>query len=382
MTAAFSAWLSEPLAPDVARSLDRLRRAGDVVRVAAMPDVHLAAEVCVGVVVATTRRLYPAAVGGDIGCGMAALRLDCGADTPAGADVLSGEDAAARVLTALTREVPVLIHPRAAMNRTLPDGLEDAPLSSPALDARRRRDGRIEFGTVGRGNHFVEFQRDEEGALWLMVHSGSRAMGGAIRDRHLAAAAVDGTGLAFLDADTDAGRAYLADHAWALRYADANRCAVLAAATGIAERVLGGRADASSVVSCSHNHVRRETHDGAEVWVHRKGAIPAADGEPGIIPGSMGTWSFHTLGCGHPGSLGSSSHGAGRTMSRSEARARIRVRDLERETDGVWFDHRLARRLVEEAPGAYRDIGRVMRAQHELTRVVRRLRPVLVYKGA
>src|SRR6185295_6931063 len=123
-------------------------------------------------------------------------------------------------------------------------------------------------------------------------------------------------------------------------------------------------------------------HGGAERWVHRKGAIPAGDGEPGIVPGSMGTWSFHTSGRGDERSLRSSSHGAGRAMSRSEARRRIRLRDFERDVEGVWFDHRLARRLVEEAPAAYRDIGRVMRAQRELTRVARRLRPLLVWKGA
>ena len=376
MTAAFAAWLAEPLAPDVGRSLDRLRSAGDVVRVAAMPDVHLAEDVCVGVAAATTRRIYPSAVGGDIGCGMAALRFDCGADS------LAGEDAAARMLTALHRDVPVLVHSRDAMDEPLPDGLEDAPLSCPSLDSRRRRDGRVELGTLGRGNHFVELQSDDEGRLWLMVHSGSRAMGGAIRDHHLRRAAADPSGLAFLDADSELGRAYLADHAWALRYADANRRAIVAAVIAIAGRLLGARPDDASLIVCDHNHVRREVHDGAELWVHRKGALPAADGEPGIIPGSMGTSSFHTLGRGHPASLRSSSHGAGRTMSRSEARARIRVRDFEREVEGVWFDHRLARRLVEEAPGAYRDVGRVMRAQHDLTRVVRRLRPVLVHKGA
>jgi tRNA-splicing ligase RtcB (3'-phosphate/5'-hydroxy nucleic acid ligase) len=376
MTATFAAWLADPLAPDVARSLERLRSAEDVVRVAAMPDVHLAEDVCIGVAVATTHRIYPAAVGSDIGCGMAALRFDCGAD------VIAGEAAAARVLTALQREVPILVHPRSAMTSSLPEGLDDEPLSSPSLDTRRRRDGRLEFGTVGRGNHFVELQADDEGALWLMVHSGSRAMGGAIRDHHLRRTSADATGLAFLDADADEGRAYLGDHAWALRYAAANRQAIVAAAAAIVARLFGARPDAASLIACTHNHVRREVHDGAELWVHRKGAISAAEGEPGVIPGSMGTWSFHTCGRGEPGSLRSSSHGAGRAMSRSEARARIRRRDFERDVEGVWFDHRLARRLVEEAPGAYRDIGRVMRAQRDLTRVVRRLRPVLVYKGA
>jgi tRNA-splicing ligase RtcB len=376
MTAAFDSWLAEPLSRDVARSIERLRGAGDVVRVAAMPDVHLSEDVCVGLVVATTRRIYPAAVGGDIGCGMTAVRFDCGADA------LASETAAARLLTELYRRVPVLIHERSATDRPLPDGLEDGPLSAPSLVTRRRRDGRIEFGTVGRGNHFVEFQEDEEGALWLLVHSGSRAMGGAIRDQHLAGAHADeAAGLRYLDADDPAGCAYLADHSWALRYAAANRAAIADAACEAAARALGATCDPASRIECSHNHVRRETHAGRDLWVHRKGAAPAQDGEPGIVPGSMGTASFHTLGRGCPESLASSSHGAGRAMSRSDARRRVTLRQFEREVEGVWFDRRLARRLVEEAPSAYRDVRRVMRAQRELTRVVRRLRPVLVYKG-
>lgn len=375
MTAPLASWLTEPVSADVAKSLDRLRSAGDVVRVAAMPDVHLAEDVCVGVVVATRRRIYPAAVGGDIGCGMAAIRFGCGAD------VLASETTAARVLSALFRDVPVLTHPRSSMDLPLPSGLEDAPLSAPSLEKRRSREGRLEFGTVGRGNHFVEFQEDDEGALWLMVHTGSRAMGGAVRDHHLHSAQIDASGLAFLDADDESGRAYFADHDWALRYADANRRAIVARVSASVGRLVGAEADADSLIACSHNHVRRETHGGETCWVHRKGAICADDGDAGIIPGSMGTASFHTLGRGCAESLRSSSHGAGRVMSRSEARRRIRLRDFERDVEGVWFDRRLSRRLVEEAPAAYRDIGRVMRAQRDLTRVVRRLRPVLVYKG-
>lgn len=378
-----STWLTEPLAPDVRRSLERLCAAGDVRHVAVMPDVHLAEDVCVGVALATSARVYPAAVGGDIGCGMAALRF------AATAEVLAGERDAARVLTALQRAVPVLVRPPDAARRPLPDGLEDEPLSAPSLDTRRRREGRLELGTLGRGNHFVELQADEEERLWLMVHTGSRAMGGAIRDHHVrlaqgpgpGASADEATGLAWLDAESDAGRAYLADHAWALRYADAKRRAIADAAAAAVLAAVGAEPEPATYFACAHNHVRREAHFGEALWVHRKGAIPAADGERGIVPGTMGTASFHTLGRGCEASLRSSSHGAGRAMSRTEARRRIRVRDLERDVRGVWFDRRLAVRLVEEAPGAYRDVGKVMRAQRDLTRIVRRLRPVLSWKG-
>lgn len=141
-------------------------------------------------------------------------------------------------------------------------------------------------------------------------------------------------------------------------------------------------ADRSTWIEVDHNHVQRETHFGRALWVHRKGAMHAAEGALGVIPGSMGSASYHVEGRGLPEALASCSHGAGRAMSRSEARQRIGLDRLLRETRGVWIDRRLAPRLREEAPSAYKDVGEVMRAQRELTRIVRRLTPVLVYKGA
>ena len=152
----------------------------------------------------------------------------------------------------------------------------------------------------------------------------------------------------------------------------------MAAASEVVAGVLGGGVRADSLVTCHHNHVRRE----GDLWVHRKGAIPAADGEPGIIPGSMGTFSYHTVGRGHAEALSSSSHGAGRALSRSAARRAVSVRTLHRELAGVFYDHRRAADLVDQAPSAYKDITQVMRAQHALTRIVRRLRPILAFKGA
>lgn len=153
------------------------------------------------------------------------------------------------------------------------------------------------------------------------------------------------------------------------------------AVRGVLERVLGVHADEASYVSCHHNHVRRETHAGEELWVHRKGAISALGGEPGLVPGSMGSASFHVEGRGNIEALASSAHGAGRRMSRMEARRRLSGRDVQRELRGIWFDHRLASALRDEAPSAYKDIERVLRAQHDLVRIVRRLRPVLCFKG-
>jgi tRNA-splicing ligase RtcB len=214
-----------------------------------------------------------------------------------------------------------------------------------------------------------------------MVHSGSRAVGPAVRDFHLARATRGKGGLLRLDGASEEGRAYLHDVAWARAYADANRRAMIDAAASAVRSVLGSAVVEGTLVTCDHNHVRRESHLGVDLWVHRKGATSASAGEAGIIPGSMGTQSFHTEGRGEPLSLRSSSHGAGRAMSRDEARRRISTRDLRRQLAGVWFDAAAADALRDEAPGAYKDVRAVMRAQRELTRVVRRLRPVLVYKG-
>lgn len=364
-------WLIEPLSSDVRRAIERLSRAKDVQRVVVLPDVHLAREVCIGTVVATSRLIYPAAVGGDIGCGVAAIAFD------AAADALRNEPNACRMLERLREVVPIIRH----KNRVLPRELAAASVSDPRLETTRRRDGAVQFGTMGRGNHFLEFQSDDEGRLWLMIHSGSRAVGQAIRDFHIARAIGSGGGLASLPADSAHGAAYLNDAQRAREYARANRRAMIDAAADAVRELLAAAPIESTYFDCDHNHVARETHAGEELWVHRKGAMRAAADEPGIIPGSMGTESFHVQGRGGEASLCSSSHGAGRAMARDEARRRIRPGDLERQMGEVWFDASIAAGLREEAPTAYKDIGRVLRAQSDLTRVVRRLRPVLVYKG-
>lgn len=372
MTAPISSWLASPLGSDVAAALRRIADADDVARIAVMPDVHLAEDVCIGTVVATRSVLYPAAVGGDIGCGVAALRFT------GGAAALDDARTAAAILDDLGRGVPALRHPVHGAP-ALPAAL--GRLSHPRLDAAARDLGRLELGTLGRGNHFLELQADDDGALWLMVHSGSRAMGQLIRDHHLGSATARGGGLRGIDAGGPAGAAYLADLDWALGFADLNRRAIADRVAAILARRLGAAAEPGTWCSCHHNHVRREVHDGEPLWVHRKGAISAARDEPGLIPGSMGTASYHVTGRGHGAALASSSHGAGRRFSRSEARRRISARAVATQLGRVWFDHRMADALRDEAPAAYKDLGAVMRAQSDLTRIVRRVHPRLSYKG-
>ena len=370
-------WLTRPLPSDVAQSIEQLCGADDVRQVAIMPDVHLANEVCVGVAVATRRLVYPAAVGSDIGCGMAAIGFD------ADASVLDKERNAARVLAGMYRLIPSIKHTGEAVPQVLPTDLQGAALSDPRLEKLKGRDGRFQFGTLGRGNHFVELQADEDNQLWLLVHSGSRGIGQAITAHHVRKARDSRRHERFVsfEADSPDGQAYLADVGWAIGYAEQNRLAIVAAVEQLLADLFGIVAKRESLIHSNHNHVRHELHDGQAFWVHRKGALAAANDEPGVIPGSMGSASFHVVGRGIEAALCSSSHGAGRELSRGNAMKQVSVRRLEREMHGVWFDHRQAAMLRDEAPSAYKDIHAVMHAQRELTRIVRRLRPVLSYKG-
>lgn len=374
MTASVVCWLSEPPSPALSAALDRLARTENVERVAVMPDAHVAEDVCIGTVTATSRRLFPAAVGGDIGCGMLSLRIG------AWSYQLEDRDRAACVLSGFATLIPKLVH-RTGRAAKLPAELLDSPLSASSLEALKTREGRLSFMTLGRGNHFLELQRDTEGDLWLVVHSGSRSIGPKIRDHHLAKGTRDPTGLIGLESDSVEGRAYFNDARWAGLFAKLNRRAILDAALVVLADTLSAEPDWGSLVGCDHNHVRREEHKGRPYWVHRKGAMGLPKGTIGVLPGSMGTSTFHVAGRGNTESMGSSAHGAGRRMSRSEARQHIGVRELLAEVSGVWFDHRLMDGLREEAPSAYKDIAAVLRAGRDLVRVVRRLEPVLVYKG-
>jgi tRNA-splicing ligase RtcB len=225
-----------------------------------------------------------------------------------------------------------------------------------------------------------EFQTDEEGLLWMMIHSGSRAMGQLITEYHLRNAVKD-TPLAYLEADSDEGRAYLNDVAWAREYARQNRLSMLRMASELLRTLWSVDVDERSLIESDHNHVLQETHFGERLWVHRKGAQSAALGQPGVIPGSMGTASYHVVGRGCAESLNSASHGAGRALSRSEARSNVSVKALRRQMKGVFFDGSKAAAIRDEAPSAYKDIRRVMKAQRELVKIVRMVKPLISYKA-
>lgn len=296
------------------------------------------------------------------------------------AAALDNPRVAGQVLADLGRAVPARRHNRREIVPQ-PAGLENDALSDPGLESLRRTEGAIEFATLGSGNHFLELQSDEAGRLWLMVHSGSRAMGQAIRDHHMAAAHAGEGRLRALDANSDAGAAYLHDASYARRFAAASRKAMAEAVGRVVAARLGARVCWETLITTDHNHVSRESHEGRDFWVHRKGAMCAGLGERGVLPGSMGTLSFHVEGRGHEEALCSSAHGAGRALSRTATYGKVTERELRRQMDGVWYDSRLAGRLRDEAPSAYKDVRAVLRAQRELVRVIRTLRPVLNYKG-
>jgi len=367
-------WLSAPLDKDVSEAIDRLRLAPDVEQIAVMPDVHLSADVCIGVVIATSQLIYPQAVGGDIGCGMLAVGLDIDATA------LAAPKIAGQVLSDLGRAVPVRRRNRSAV-RAQPGDLEGRTLSDDRLDAVRRSKGILEFATLGSGNHFIELQADEQQRLWLMVHSGSRVLGQTIRDHHLARAQPVDSRLRALDARSDAGAEYLHDLAYARHFAASSRRAMAEEVGVVLSRTLGANVCWETLIATDHNHVALERHVERDLWVHRKGAMGLRHGESGVLPGSMGSLSFHVEGRGCEEALCSSAHGAGRAMSRTVAWSKVTERMLRQEMEGVWYDVRLSARLRDEAPSAYKDVRSVLKAQRELVKVTRTLRPILSYKG-
>jgi tRNA-splicing ligase RtcB (3'-phosphate/5'-hydroxy nucleic acid ligase) len=367
-------WLAAPMARDVAEAIERIRRAPDVQQIAVMPDVHLGEDVCIGVVVATSQLLYPQAVGGDIGCGMLAVGLDLEQEA------LENPKVANQVLADFARAVPARRRNRNAII-PYPSELASEMLTDARLDSIQKNDGAMEFATLGSGNHFIEIQVDESGRLWLMVHSGSRALGQAIRDHHLARAQPVDNRLRAIDVTSDAGAEYLRDVAYARRFADASRRAMAKEVGQSLAGTLGAQVCWDTVITTDHNHVALEHHGGRDLWVHRKGAMRARLGESGVLPGSMGSLSFHVEGRGYAEALCSSAHGAGRALSRTAARGQVTEREFRRQMEGIWYDSGKMEKLRDEAPSAYKDIRAVLRAQKQMVKVIRTLRPVLNYKG-
>lgn len=357
--------------------------------VAAMPDVHLGKGASVGAVIPTRGAIIPSAVGVDIGCGMTAARLDVDAsDLP---------DNRRPLRQAIEAAVPVgqASHgpdnaPTAAA-RPLEAGLQRILEAHPAIREMGRdmeRKWVEQLGTLGGGNHFIELCLDEADRVWVMLHSGSRGIGNAIGRHFTELARTDAQAraielpepdLAWLTEGTPWFDDYVQAVDWAQRYARCNREVMLANIVAALRRVLPAIDTTHEVIDCHHNYVAREQHYGESVWVTRKGAIRAGAGEPGIIPGSMGARSYIVRGHGGAEAFESCAHGAGRRMSRRQAKKQITLGDFRAQTRHV--ECRKDRSVLDEAPGAYKDIDGVMANQADLVDVVHTLRQVVCVKG-
>ena len=357
--------------------------------VAAMPDVHLGIGATVGSVIPTHSAIIPAAVGVDIGCGMIATRLSLAAD-----DI--DEKKLKRVFDQVTRDVPV--GPGQHGDRDVRDaaaepferGLQRILEKHPAI---RKRVGKHsswvhQMGTLGGGNHFIEVCLDESNRVWVMLHSGSRSIGNAIGTYFIELAKRDAERQQLELPDRDLayfpeGAPHFADYVeavgWAQDYARANRAEMMELVIAAMKRHVRPFERTTEAVNCHHNYVEREHHYGADVWVTRKGAIRARAGDLGIIPGSMGARSYIVRGKGSPDSFESCAHGAGRRMSRTQAQKKFSTADLEAQTAGVIC--RKDRGVIDEIPGAYKDIDQVMANQQDLVEVVHTLKQVLCVKG-
>lgn len=352
--------------------------------VAVMPDVHVGKGATVGSVIAMRGAVAPAAVGVDIGCGMAAQKTNLTAkDLP---------DSLRRLRLAIEAAIPVgrAQHqsPVWADERGLKSTGEALINRFPELDSSVHRlafRAAAQLGTLGGGNHFIELCLDTEQCVWLMLHSGSRLVGNELASRHMDRAAKLSHNQALADRDlavflagTPQFEAYRRDLFWAQEYAAFNRAVMLARLQAVIRKAWPP-VSFEPAISCHHNYVAEEMHFEQELLVTRKGAIRAGAGELGIIPGSMGAKSFIVRGKGNPMSFESASHGAGRRMSRTQAKRSFNVSDLERQTEGV--ECRKDRGVVDEAPKAYKDIERVMAQQADLVEVVAELKQVLCVKG-
>lgn len=351
--------------------------------VALMPDVHLGKGALVGSVIATKDAVIPAAVGVDIGCGMAAVKMPFQAGQLDGKLKKIRNDIEAAIPVGPTSntdiEKPVTNWQGWREYKHLHDGVQR--LSDRAL---------AQLGSLGGGNHFIELCLDTEDNVWLMLHSGSRHIGNKLAQCHISTAKelhklseqkLPDLDLAYFVAGTPEFEAYWHDLQWAQNYARFNRDVMMARFKRIVEtHVAGGKPTKPLLsVNCHHNYAEKEVHFDEDVYVTRKGAVRARTEDYGIIPGSMGAKSYIVKGKGNIHSYCSCSHGAGRKMSRTKAKKNFTVEDLIAQTEGI--ECRKDEHVLDEIPGAYKSIETVMSQQQDLVEVVATLKQVVCVKG-
>ncbi len=353
--------------------------------VALMPDAHLGQGATVGSVIPTLRAIVPAAVGVDIGCGMIAVR------TQFTAEDANGRGDLGLLRRAIERAVPLSAGRynksrysaetagRVEVLEEL-DGSDSADAIAP--------NWRLQLGSLGSGNHFIEVSLDEDDRIWLFLHSGSRGVGNKLAQRHIKIAQelarkwfinLPDPDLAYLVQETEEFWAYIRDLRWAQHFALLNREEMMHRVLDCVRAWIGRDVEASETVNTHHNYTARETHFGQEVWLSRKGAIDASAGVPGLIPGSMGTRSYVVTGKGNRLALNSAPHGAGREYSRSAARKKFTRAQLDTAMTGI--EWRRTSAFLDEIPGAYKDIDVVMEDARDLVEVRHILRQIVNVKG-
>ena len=383
-----------PVEDEAKRQLENVAKMPFVFsHVAAMPDVHFGRGATVGSVIATKGAIIPAAVGVDIGCGMMAVQTTLSAqDLP---------DSLARVRSNIERAVPHgtvttkgralrgswVVTPGSVVSRWggLAERLRAITEKHPSLG---EKNAMRQLGTLGGGNHFIEICLDTQDAVWVMLHSGSRGIGNLIGQHFIQLARADmrrhfinlpDLDLAYLVEGSTHFDDYVEAMNWAQDYAAQNREVMMEAVLRVLGEAVRPFQRGKVAVNCHHNYTTRETHFGENVLVTRKGAVRAGLGELGIIPGSMGARSFIVRGLGNCNSFESCSHGAGRAMSRTQARKRFTVADHVAATKGV--ECRKDEAVIDETPAAYKDIDAVMDAQRDLVEIVHTLKQVVCVKG-
>ena len=355
--------------------------------IALMPDAHLGKGATVGSVIPTSGAIIPAAVGVDIGCGMIAVRTQFTTDR-----VRAVRAPLAALREDIERRVPTSAGKYNRTTTATADALIGQLLAAagaagfdPGMYAPNWR---LQLGTLGSGNHFIEVTADETGAVWLFLHSGSRGIGNKIAVHHIAVAQdlcdrwfvrLPVPDLAYLVEGTVEFDRYIAELRWAQQFALFNREEMMNRTVDAFSRYMGEHVVRQETIQCHHNYTTRETHFGREVWLSRKGAIDAHEDVPGLIPGSMGTASYVVVGKGNPVALHSSPHGAGREYSRNRARKTFTREQLRTAMAGI--EYRDTDAFLDEIPQAYKDIDVVMEDARDLVEVRHTLRQLVNVKG-
>lgn len=360
---------AEDIEEEALKQFESVMAHPSVVAGALMPDAHTGYTMPIGGVVACRNMVFPSFVGYDIGCGMCAVAVDVDP-----VDVEKNRDA---IYDGILSDIPIGAFKHNNCDTEDKYSLASCPRTDAAWDIFNRN-GLKQLGSLGGGNHFIEIGKGTSGKVWIIVHSGSRGVGHAVATHHMKLASGDGKareGLYGFAADTREGLDYISDLNFMLWFAIANREEIAARIVRVLQRVLGG-CNRIDFINRNHNHAELR----GDVWIHRKGATHAELEMRGVVPGNMRDGTFIVEGLGNSDSLWSSSHGAGRQMSRKKAKFSIALDEFRRQMEGIKAN--VCEDTLEEAPDAYKDIWKVMAAQSGLVRVIEHVKPIINVKGA